>query len=89
RLGTADVHYVFKRVPRRRHVHILVDDEGTIEVRAPWRFSVDKAREMLRENADWVLNAVDTARARLDERPRLVTGTLLPLLDGSVRLEVR
>ena len=89
RLGTADVHYVFKRVPRRRHVHILVDDEGTIEVRAPCRFSVRKAREMLRENADWVLSAVDTVRARLAQRPRLVTGTHLPLLDGWVRLEVR
>lgn len=89
RLGTAQVPYVFKRVPRRRHVHILVDDEGTPEVRAPWRFSRRKAREVLRENADWVLNAVDTARARLAERPRLVTGTRLPLLDGSVRLEVR
>ena len=89
RLGTADVPYVFKRVPRRRHVHILVNDEGTPEVRAPWRFSRRKAREMLRENADWVLNALDTVRARLAERPRLVTGTRLPLLDGSVRLDVR
>ena len=89
RLGAVDVPYVFKRVPRRRHVHILVDDEGTPEVRAPWQFSQRKAREVLRENADWVLNAVDTARARLAERPRLVTGTRLPLLDESVRLEVR
>ena len=89
RLGAVDVPFVFKRVPRRRHVHILVDDEGTPEVRAPWRFSQRKAREVLRENADWVLNAVDTARARRAERPRLVTGTHLPLLDGSVRLEVR
>ena len=89
RLGTADVPYVFKRVPRRRHVHILVNDEGTPEVRAPWRFSRRKAREMLRENADWVLSALDTVRARLAERPRLVTGTRLPLLDGSVRLDVR
>ena len=89
RLGTADVPYVFKRVPRRRHVHILVNDEGTPEVRAPWRFSRRKAREMLRENADWVLSALDTVRARLAERPRLVTGARLPLLDGSVRLDVR
>ena len=89
RLGTADIPYVFKRVPRRRHVHILVNEEGTIEVRAPWRFSQRKAREVLRENAEWVLKAVDAARARLAERPRLVTGTVLPLLDGSVRLEIR
>ena len=36
RLGAIDVSYVFKRVPRRRHVHILVNDQGTLEVRAPW-----------------------------------------------------
>ena len=89
RLGTADVPYVFKRVPRRRHVHILVNDDGTPEVRAPWRFSRRKAREVLCENAEWVLRAVDSARERLAERPRLVTGARLPLLDGSVRLEVR
>ena len=89
RLGTVDVPYVFKRVPRRRHVHILVNDEGTIEVRAPWRFSVRKAREVLRENAEWVLNSLDTARERLAQRTRLVTGTRIPLLDGSLRLDVR
>ena len=89
RLDSVDVSYVFKRVPRRRHVHILVNDEGTLEVRAPWRFSLRKAREVLRENAEWVLSALDTARERLAGRPRLVTGTRLPLLDGSLRLEVR
>ena len=89
RLGTADVPYVFKRVPRRRHVHILVNDDGTPEVRAPWRFSRRKARELLHENAEWVLKALESVRERLADRPRLVTGTLLPLLDGSVRLVVQ
>ena len=89
RLGTVHAPYVFKRVARRRHVHILVNDEGTLEVRAPWRFSLRKAREVLRENAAWVLDSLDTARERLAGRSRLVTGTRLPLLDGSLRLEVR
>ena len=89
RLGTVDVPYVFKRVPRRRHVHILVNDEGTLEVRAPWRFSLPKAREVLRENSGWVSETLDAVRERLAQRPRLVTGTRLPLLDGSLRLDVR
>lgn len=89
RLGTVEVPYVFKRVPRRRHVHLLINDEGTVEVRAPWRFSLRKAREVLRENAEWVLRAQDTVRERLAQRPRLVTGTRLPLLDGTLRLDVR
>ena len=89
RLGTVDAPYVFKRVPRRRHVHILVNDEGMLEVRAPWRFSLRKAREVLRENAEWALNSLDAARDRLAQRPRLITGTRLPLLDTALRLDVR
>jgi len=89
RLGTVDVPYVFKRVPRRRHVHIVVNDEGTIEVRAPWRSSLSKAREVLRENAEWVVRTLGGVQERLARRPRLVTGTLLPLLDESLRLDVR
>jgi len=89
RLGAAAVPYVFKRVPRRRHVHLLVNDEGMVEVRAPWRFSLRKAREVLRENAGWVLKTRDTVQERLARRPRLVTGACLPLLDGSLRLDVR
>ncbi len=89
RLGTVEVPYVFKRVPRRRQVHILVNDEGTVEVRAPWRFGLRKAREVLRKNTDWVLKTRDTVRERLARRPRLVTGARLPLLDGSLRLDVR
>ena len=89
RLGTVDLPYVFKRVPRRRRVHILVNDEGTIEVRAPWRSSLAKARELLRENAQWVVRTLDSVHERLAQRPRLVTGAHLPLLDESLRLEVR
>ena len=89
RLGAVDVSYVFKRMPRRRHVHILVNDQGTIEVRAPWRFSMAKARDVLRENAQWVVRTLEGVRERIAQRPRLVTGLRLPLLDESLRLEVR
>ena len=88
-LGVIEVPYVFKRVPRRRHVHILVNDEGTIEVRAPWRFSLAKARNVLRENAEWVAQSLESVREKLARRPRLVAGTRLPLLDDSLRLDIR
>ena len=89
RLGALEVAYVLKRVPRRRHVHVLVNGEGSIEVRAPWRFSLPRAREVLRENAEWVMRTLEHARARLARRPRLVTGACLPFLDGSLRLDLR
>ena len=89
RLGNVDVPYVFKRVPRRRHVHILINDEGKVEVRAPWRFGLRKAREVLCKNAEWVVKTLGVVRERHARRPRLVTGACLPLLDDSLRLEVR
>lgn len=89
RLGAVEVPYVFKRVPRRRHVHLMVNDGGTLEVRAPWRFSLPSAREVLRENAQWVLRTLENAREKLAGRPRLVSGARLPLLDACLRLDVR
>ena len=44
---------------------------------------------MLRENAEWALNSLDAARDSLAQRPRLITGTRLPLLDAALRLDVR
>ena len=89
RLGAVDVPYLLKRVPRRRRVHILVGDDGAIEVRAPRRFSLPKAREVLRGNAQWVVQTLAAAKEKIARRPPLVTGARLPLLDESLRLEVR
>ena len=89
RIGEIEVPYLFKRVRRRRRVHIVVNDDGTIEVRAPWRFGLPRAREVLRENSRWVVETLNGVRERLARRPRLVTGARLPLLDESLRLDVR
>ena len=89
RIGETEIPYLFKRVPRRRRVHIVVHDDATIEVRAPWRFGLPRAREVLRENSRWVVETLHSVRERLARRPRLVTGTRLPLLDESLRLVVR
>ena len=89
RLGAADVPYVLKRVPRRRHVQLFLNDKGTIEVRAPWRFSLLRARKALHENAEWVLRVLESRRAKLARRPRLITGAHLPYLDESLCLDVR
>ena len=88
-LGAVEIDYVLKRMPRRRHVHILVNGEGTVEVRTPWRFGRRRARETLRNNAEWVLHTLERARRRIARRPRLVTGARLPLLDRLLRLDLR
>jgi predicted metal-dependent hydrolase len=35
-LGERAVSFKLFRVPRRRNVHVMVNDEGNLEVRAPW-----------------------------------------------------
>ena len=75
--------------PRRRHVHLMVGDDGTVEVRAPWRYPLEAAEAVIRENARWVEAALGRAEARLARRPALVSGSRLPLLDEELELRVR
>jgi predicted metal-dependent hydrolase len=88
-LGERAVAFRLYRVPRRRHVHVLVNEEGQLEVRAPWRFSLAEARAAIQEHGAWVLGALDEVRTRVRLRPPLVSGSELPLLDQRLRLKVR
>lgn len=88
-LGERAIAFKLFRVPRRRNVHVLVNDEGKLEVRAPWRFSVDDARAAIHEHRNWVLGALEETRTRLRLRPQLVSGSTLPLLDEKLRLRVQ
>jgi len=88
-LGERAVVFKLFRVPRRRHVHVMVNEEGYLEVRAPWRFSLAEARAAIQEHGGWVLGALDEARTRVRLRPPLVSGNELPLLDERLRLRVR
>jgi len=88
-LGERAVAFKLFRVPRRRNVHVLVNDEGLLEVRAPWRFSLDEARAAIQEHRGWVLGALDETRTRIRMRPQLVSGSELPLFDERLRLRVR
>lgn len=87
-LGERAVAFKLYRVPRRRHVHVLVNDDGQLEVRAPWRFSLDEARAAIQEHRGWVLHAIEETRSRVRMRPGLVSGSELPLLDERLRLRV-
>lgn len=77
------------RVARRRHVHVIVDDEGDLLVRAPWRYSLGKAMEVIREHDRWVEDTLRSSRATRRKRPHLVPGSRLPLLDEQLVLVVR
>ncbi len=88
-LGERAVAFKLFRVPRRRHVHVMVSEDGNLEVRAPWRFSLAEARAAILEHGGWVLGALDEARTRVRLRPPLVSGSELTLLDERLRLRVR
>jgi predicted metal-dependent hydrolase len=87
RLGDREVDYALRRVPRRKHLHLVVTDEGRLEVRAPWRFEGARTEDVIREHATWVLRRLRTAGERRSRR-RLVSGTRLRLLDEELELVV-
>ena len=83
------VGYTLHRVVGRKHVHLVVDEEAKLQVRAPWRFSQESAAELVIENLLWVRDALDRAMRTRVQRAPLVSGVRLPLLDEELRLELR
>ncbi len=81
--------YTLHRVVGRKHVHLVVDEDARLQVRAPWRFSRESAAEVVIENLLWVQDALERAMRTRVERAPLVSGTHLPLLDEELRLELR
>lgn len=58
-------------------------------MRAQSWFSLNEARRLVREHAQWLLERLATVKARLAARPTLTDGTELPLLDESLRVDLR
>lgn len=83
------IDYTLHRVEGRRHVHLVLDDEGELQVRAPWRYSRAEAEAVIREHVDWVAKNLKTARELSARRPRLASGVELPLVDARLRLDIR
>lgn len=81
--------YTLHRVVGRKHVHLVVDEDARLQVRAPWRFSHESAAEIVIENLFWVRDALERAMSGRVQRAPLVSGTPLPLLDEKLRLDLR
>ena len=84
-------HLTFRlfNVPRRRHVHVLVNEKGELEVRAPWRYAVADTKDVISEHTQWVLDQIKSQRARARTQPQLVSGSRLPLLDDHLVLRFK
>ncbi len=83
------VPFELVRVARRKNVHVMVDDDGRLSVRAPWRFSIDLALEAIDEHRGWVAQSLRRAAASRRRRPALVAGSELSLLDERLTLKIR
>ena len=81
--------YTLHRIVGRKHVHLVVDEDARLQVRAPWRFSCESAAEVVIENLLWVRGALERAMRTRVRRTPLVSGTPLPMLDEKLRLELR
>ncbi len=88
-IGGDTFGYTLHRVVGRKHVHLMVDEDARLQVRAPWRFSCESAAEVVIENLLWVRGALERATRACVKRPPLVSGTSLPMLDEELRLELR
>ena len=80
------IDYKLLRMARRRHVHLVINDDGQLEIRAPWRFSISEAEKVVRQQASWIQNALAHAEAHRVKRRPLVSGIVLPLLDERLTL---
>ena len=83
------VRFNLVRVAGRRNVHVLVDDDGNLSVRAPWRYSLKLARAAIDEHQNWVTGRLHAAAESRRRRPKLVTGSELVLLDERLTLDIR
>jgi len=88
-IGGDTFGYTLHRVVGRKHVHLVVDEDARLQVRAPWRFSCESAAEVVIENLLWVRGALEQATRVCIKRAPLVSGTSLPMLDEELRLELR
>ncbi len=60
-IGGDTFGYTLHRVVGRKHVHLVVDEDARLQVRAPWRFSCESAAEVVIENLLWVRGALERA----------------------------
>lgn len=85
RLG--DVQIELRRSSRRRTVALRVGPAGAV-LYAPTTVSAERLERFLHEREGWLRGHLEHF-ARSRQRPALIDGCVLPLLDGSLELQLR
>ncbi|MEM7406640.1 MAG: SprT family zinc-dependent metalloprotease [Pseudomonadota bacterium] len=81
------VSYGWVRSRRRRHTHLVMDEQEGLQLRAPLWISAREADALVTRAADWVEDALARRAASASNRLELVDGAVLPC--GDRRLELR
>ncbi|MCB1741201.1 MAG: M48 family metallopeptidase [Gammaproteobacteria bacterium] len=80
------VEFDLVRMVRRRHAHLVVNAQGRLQLRVPYRCTLEWARRILQDNATWVRERLASARL---ERPAVIQDGCLLRFDGRLlRLRV-
>nr|VFK42120.1 MAG: hypothetical protein BECKSD772F_GA0070984_11142 [Candidatus Kentron sp. SD]VFK47869.1 MAG: hypothetical protein BECKSD772E_GA0070983_11082 [Candidatus Kentron sp. SD]VFK79731.1 MAG: hypothetical protein BECKSD772D_GA0070982_106212 [Candidatus Kentron sp. SD] len=82
------IPYTLYRMPRRKYVHLVISDDGRLQVRAPRGFTRSEAEKALQTRGAWVLDGLRRVRISRAQRPPLRTGTRLSFLDEKLYLVI-
>lgn len=96
RLPGGELRYVLRRTPRARRLRVTIHPERGVVVSMPssvrgWGRADSLVHDFLAEREPWLRRHLDrqaTARARLDARPDLDDGRLVPYLGQPHRIRV-
>ena len=84
-METTATHKIIRS--RRRSLALVVTDEATVVVRAPWRASEESIARFLADNAEWLRRKLKEMAARPRPQPKtFVPGEGLLFLGASCRL---
>lgn len=97
RHASGDIPYILRRSPDARHLRVTVHPERGVVVSLPssarrgWRAAEANVEAFLREREPWIRRHLDrqqSTRARLDARPALDDGRVIPFLGLPHRVRV-
>lgn len=81
-----EIPYRLVRVRSRKRLSLLVDRQGMLQVRTPWRVTLRQTEQFIGDHAAWILQRLADVQQTHAAKPTLQEGCCLPFLDGSLQL---
>lgn len=87
-LNNEIIDFLLIKMPTRKQLTLRVTPTGEVEVRAPWRISMQRAEQFIHAHQEWLLAKRVSLLVDLQHRPKLEEGFSLPLLDTVLTLRI-